>query len=289
MAEPIQSGAVYRITSRASNNLRLELGDGDTRNGTQAQGWHEMTDISFYNQQWLVEDTGDHVNWTLRNLRSGTYLDLSNGGSDNGTKLQGWGGVDNDNRKWTISQLGPYWAIRNKGTQTAVDLADGGKNDGTRVWGWQYIPNDNQKWLFKRMTRTPQEIQALLGANVRVGRVEFPHYQDMNYLVLPLNLQNIIYNDSGIKRNFRWRPEIFDCDDFAVTFKAAVAKHGYDSILVDNIAILCGIMFGSKPPNLGHALNWSVSETLNSINFLEPQNGQWNADAFGWQAYFGMF
>jgi hypothetical protein len=44
---------------------------GTPDNGTQAQGWQEMTDTNFYNQVWLVESTAGQY-WTLRNLRSGS-------------------------------------------------------------------------------------------------------------------------------------------------------------------------------------------------------------------------
>jgi hypothetical protein len=64
------------------------------------------------------------------------------------------------------------------------------------------------------MTRTPQEIHQLLAAHPRVAGVQFPNYADVNYLVLPVNLINIIYADSGIAQTFHWRSEIFDCKDF---------------------------------------------------------------------------
>jgi hypothetical protein len=36
-------------------------------------------------------------------------------------------------------------------------------------------------------------------------------------------------------------------------------------------------MYGSKP-GAGHALNWSVTDNLNAIEFLEPQNGTWDGE-----------
>ncbi|KAA8906648.1 polyporus squamosus lectin [Sphaerosporella brunnea] len=290
MAEAIQNGAVYWITSKASPNLRLELSNGDPSNGTQAQGWQQMTDYAFYNQMWLVELV-DGGYWTFRNLRSGTCLDLNGGNPGNGTKVQGWVAMDNNyNQHWAIIQLGgAYWKIKNRGTGTVIDLSGGGNSNGTKIQGWQDMANNpNQAWLFTRMTRTPTQIQALLAQNPRVAPVQFPSYADANYLNLPINLWNLIYAESMIAQNFHWRSEIFDCDDFAFTLKAAVAKHGNDWVRADGTAILCGFMFGRKP-NGAHAYNWCLTDSLNQVTFIEPQNGTWSVDAFGYQAYFGVF
>lgn len=81
----------------------------------------------------------------------------------------------------------------------------------TRVQGWQDIPNDNQKWSFERVSRTPTEIQAVLTANPRTASTQFKHYADANYLLLPKRVRDAIYTASGIRNNFRWRSEVFDC------------------------------------------------------------------------------
>ncbi|KAF7118883.1 hypothetical protein CNMCM5793_008519 [Aspergillus hiratsukae] len=234
MAGPIQSGAVYRLTPKSASQLRLELSNGDPANGTQAQGWGEQDDYAFYNQVWLLTKSPQGW-WRFVNLRSGTNLDLSTGSSANGTKIQGWATYDNDNQKWFITDAGNgYWKIANKGTGTVVDLAGGGTASGTHVQGWQDIPNDNQKWSFERVSRTPDEIQAVLTANPLTAPTQFKHYADANYLLLPKRVRDAIYRASGIRNNFRWRSEVFDCDDFAFTFKAAVAKDGNDWIRANN-------------------------------------------------------
>ncbi|KAJ7727990.1 hypothetical protein DFH07DRAFT_969990 [Mycena maculata] len=108
------------------------------------------------------------------------------------------------------------------------------------------------------------------------------------YLVLPQERLLKILNNSGVPKK-TWRDQIFDCDDFAMVFKAEVGKWGDKTFKADKFAILCGIMFGTKGKE-GHAYNWTLdSKDLNTVIFFEPQTGEFSRNAWNWKAYFGLF
>jgi len=46
---------------------------------------------------------------------------------------------------------------------------------------------------------------------------------DKQYLCLPRGVIDTIYAGSGLATT-AWRPEIFDCDDFAFSMKSAVSR-----------------------------------------------------------------
>lgn len=80
-------------------------------NGTPCQGWEDASDKgSTYDQQWFISAVaGQDGIFTLVNLRSGTYLDLNNGSSTNGTQVQGWskaGSGAKGNQQWKITPEG---------------------------------------------------------------------------------------------------------------------------------------------------------------------------------------
>jgi len=108
------------------------------------------------------------------------------------------------------------------------------------------------------------------------------------YLVLPEEKLREIWEKSGLSSR-KWRHEIFDCDDFAMIFKAEIAKWGDDHLKADGFAILCGLMYGSKPGE-GHAYNWTILPSdLEKIVFIEPQSCSFNDKPWGYKAYFGLF
>lgn len=78
---------------------------GSSTDGTKVQGWEKLTSELTYDQQWLISEvSGSTGVYTLRNLRSGTYLDLNEGSNTDGTKVQGWEMISDDKaQQWTIS------------------------------------------------------------------------------------------------------------------------------------------------------------------------------------------
>jgi len=65
---------------------------GSPAKGRVCQGWQNLSyKAEAFNQQWFITAVqGRNDIFTMRNLRSGTYLDMSDGSSANGTRVQGY-------------------------------------------------------------------------------------------------------------------------------------------------------------------------------------------------------
>lgn len=82
--------------------LSNSSGVGSDSDGAQIWGWADQsTGIGAFDQEWLVVDAGTPGVYTLHNVRGGTYMDLDNGGSANGTIVHAWrqAGI---NQQWKI-------------------------------------------------------------------------------------------------------------------------------------------------------------------------------------------
>jgi Ricin-type beta-trefoil lectin domain-like len=88
---------------------------GSPSNGTSVIGWQDVggnADGAAFNQRWIVSPVdGQPDVYTLHNLHGGTSLDLSGGGSANGTRIQGWEFLNNRNQQWKISkaEVDGFW------------------------------------------------------------------------------------------------------------------------------------------------------------------------------------
>jgi hypothetical protein len=288
------SNNVYTIKNVASGTV-LDLDNGKSANGTKCQGWEAYPKSELtYDQQWLISDVQGSVGvYTLRNLRGGTYLDLSNGSSTDGTKVQGWEAASSanvKNQQWTITAEGStgHYRLQNVAGGTYLDLDSGNSANGTKVQGWSYVKDDkNQLWDLTRVSRTHDEVQAIVDANSFTG-VEFASYRtDELYVVVPDSVRQDIYNGTGLSKT-SWRDQIFDCDDFAIVAKAAVAKWANGFLLADGITVLFGVMFGENISGKKHSYNWYLTQDLSSLVFFEPQNGT-EVTPTGYTGYFGLF
>jgi len=243
-----------------------------------------------FDQLWLIEDCrGEFDTYTIRNLYTGAYLDLSNSSKADGTTITGFHGTGGSNQKWLIKRNGgnnQVWKIRNKATGTFVDL----KNGGTDIVGWQGSWNDvtslgHQDWHFRRVSLTYSQLDHLIRSDgfVLPGASLKRYNVDKLYLLLPRStIESIIYGRSGLaKRTYRF--DIFDCDDFALAMKASCIEWGNEYFQkTDGFAIMCGLMTGKytqfQPPNtykdFAHAYNWFVDRDTQKVVYFEPQRGK---------------
>ncbi|KAJ8088744.1 hypothetical protein PM082_013987 [Marasmius tenuissimus] len=161
-----------------------------------------------------------------------------------------------------------------------VDLRDGGDANGTAITGWEGDWNresgtvSHQQWVFQRVSQSSDEVGKILrGSPHRIAQ-DFKSYQvDGEYIILPQGIWQSIWRGTKLNGHRRWRRQIFDCDDFAVVFKSAVAEWGYDNVRADNISILCGLMLGRArvPKEPGHAYNFTINDNYDRVVFFEPQ------------------
>ncbi|KAF5388224.1 hypothetical protein D9615_000847 [Tricholomella constricta] len=282
---------VYRI-SNSTVPIVVDLNRGDPTNGTAVTAW---SDNGGLNQLWLAEETGEADTFTLRNLAGGTYMDLARGSAAEQTNIEGWSRTG-DNQKWTIKRAidGTSWKIQNYASKTFADLYNGGDSDGTPIYGWTGTwddDNSHQKWNFQRMSATSAEVTLAIRNNPHLAHDYRGYLLDGEYLILSADVWHQVWATTGLGQgNKVWRSEIFDCDDFAVTMKAAVAAWGADNIRADNCALLCGIMLGVNPndPTDAHAYNFNLTNDHTGVIFYEPQTDQFLND-IGYNAYLAFF
>jgi len=151
---------IYSLQNFGSGSF-LDMSMGSSANGNKVQGWHGLpADNAWqYDQLWLIQSLDDAQGggYTIWNLRSGTYLELSNGSNENGAQAQGWARVtdNNDpnhqNQEWTFHRDADeprFYQIINKRSGTALDLYYAAPDDGTKVQGWQAANpvSPNQLW-----------------------------------------------------------------------------------------------------------------------------------------------
>ncbi|KAK7691007.1 hypothetical protein QCA50_006110 [Cerrena zonata] len=284
---------IYHIRHANVANVRMALANsGSADIGTAVIAWRDDNDA--YDHMWLVQPVPNEADtYTIRNLSTGTYADLSGSSPKNGTHVIGWSKNGANNQKWIIKKDGSdgsRWKSQNKATGTFMDLYGGG-GSGTNIVGWEGSwtnGNGNQQWLFERLSVTASNVNDSLKIS-HVIRQDFKSYLEDGLYLIPTKEQlSSILQNSGLTKT-KWRTDIFDCDDFATVLKAEVSKWGNVSFKADGFAVLCGMMFGSKD-SAAHAYNWTLDRTDNlRIWFLEPQNGQYSEDAWGYKGYFGLF
>jgi len=93
---------------------------------------------------------------------------------------------------------------------------------------------------------------------------------DSLYGTLDFNLLKTIWDSSKLG-DYNYKPQKFDCDDFAVCMKDAVSKYSHDQSKPDNRGSLCGIMYGRDAKG-SHAYNYTVNP-FGELILFEPQDG----------------
>ncbi|EEB94816.1 hypothetical protein MPER_06309, partial [Moniliophthora perniciosa FA553] len=196
------SRGVYFIRN-AQASLNIELNNGSPNNGTVVSGWEpkpwaDASDFNASSQLWLVEPIKDTTNtYTLRNIKGGTYFELSGGNAASGTQIIGSQGTGGNTQKWIIKKdsSGNY-RIQNVASQTFVDLYLGGTANGTAIYGWTGQWNTtgpHQQWVFQRMSQSTDEIRNILLRNPNNTQDFHCYNADVEYLILPQGLWKVIW------------------------------------------------------------------------------------------------
>ena len=119
---------------------------------------------------------------------------------------------------------------------------------------------------------TGGEVQDIINATYPGVAIAIYFEEGTNYGSLDYNGLKKLWDDSKLA-DYRLKEDKFNDPDFAVCFKADVAKHSYDANLPDDKGILCGVIWVKvKVNNKTHALNFTVDIFGNLILF-DPQNG----------------
>ncbi|KAG1858036.1 hypothetical protein DFJ58DRAFT_782578 [Suillus subalutaceus] len=242
------------------------------------QPWSGSSDSRrAFPQLWLVDPSSSNLGivYTIRNLSSGKYLTSRNGSSvviDDPTHTT--------TDYWTITShpLG-YYRITNFEWKKSI----GGQNPNHyyTILG----QNRNERWdLGKPLSCSGAEIDRILNvlrgpANPTLDLQRLKGYTTTTglYLIPSRGIFEEIRLAAGIEKT-NFRNELFDCDDFAFEFKAAVAAWFTDKIGIDGIAIFCGIMFeeyldNTGNPVTGHVYNFLLSDDHSQLQYYDPQDG----------------
>ncbi|KAJ8469474.1 hypothetical protein ONZ51_g8969 [Trametes cubensis] len=225
---------IYRI-EHGRVPVRIALARHSSEDGAAIVVWNLKDE--YLDHLWLIKSVpGQADTYTIRNTVGGTYMDLKKSSRDNGTPIIGWHWTGNDNQKWIIKKETSgtgCWKIQNKAAESFIDLYDGESADGSKIVGWQSSWNDgppgkslgHQLWTFSPQSLFGHEIHTILKTNPYL-RQDFKSYiSDGMYLILSRTQLQEIWSKMGLTSK-DWRSEIFDCDDFAFTFKTEVAKWG---------------------------------------------------------------
>jgi hypothetical protein len=98
---PIPDG-VYVIRSKATDTV-VDLSAGNSGNEAVIWGWFAVPmEHHYFNQNWWIEKVGVGNRYTIRNVRTNTYMEVAGGRPENGTRVQGYQKNDTVSQEWHI-------------------------------------------------------------------------------------------------------------------------------------------------------------------------------------------
>ena len=132
---------------KSSGNKALDIRDGHIANGTSAQIWDPNSTNA---QQWFISPTGDGL-YAIMNPASLKYLDASNSGTNDGTKVQIWDRAANNTcaQKWNITKNGDGYRITSSCSGKSLDIFDGKIISGSSVQIWNNNDTAAQRWYLE--------------------------------------------------------------------------------------------------------------------------------------------
>lgn len=152
---PIVANGFYQL-STASN---LDLTAANDSNGSNVQ---INTTTSSGLQYWQVTRSSDGL-YTLRNPRSGKYLDVNSEGRINGVNVQLWEGHPTCAQKWQISKnTNGTYTLLSACSGLVLDVANGATStDGTNVQIWSGNGTPAQQWSLIPLSQIPDATYGL--------------------------------------------------------------------------------------------------------------------------------
>ncbi|MFI5986756.1 RICIN domain-containing protein [Streptomyces sp. NPDC051555] len=103
------------------------------------------------NQKWTFERSGGY--WKVKNVNSGKCLDVFDGSSAEGARLQQYrcGGTDSQLWEYVATQTVPeYFKLKNRRSGKCMDVSGRSHDDGAIIHQWTCLDGDdhNQQWRF---------------------------------------------------------------------------------------------------------------------------------------------
>jgi hypothetical protein len=262
-------------------------------------------------QQWILEPFNlEEQYFRIKSIDSGKYLDSADPGT---TLVCKWEKNDSESNpnprqvwhiKYTIMakqvggdiELDYYYGFTISSLDATKKLLDCSDYNTSDISKQSEKPNElGQLWYFEgssyASTIKQSEIKSLF--TKKYGGLPFYTYTtvlnaDIRYHTLTTTEVIQIYQQSDLnpaKKKFEWKAEKFDCDDFAICFKADVSKWMYQHEQQVPAGAAFGVMWGTKKKE-GHAFNFYITPELDIVLF-EPQKGSL-INELEWDPYFAM-
>ncbi|MGB7392809.1 MAG: M12 family metallopeptidase [Pricia sp.] len=141
----IESGAVYRITSKASGKV-MDITGASRNSGARLQQWPWKNGN---NQKFRVQNAGGG-SYRLTAVHSGKVLDVVDGSTANSAEIQQWDYAGNNNQKWNlVSKGGGEYEIVSVNSGKLIDVPRG-TDENINLIQWPRNNGDNQRWIFQK-------------------------------------------------------------------------------------------------------------------------------------------
>ncbi|KZV65628.1 carbohydrate-binding module family 13 protein [Peniophora sp. CONT] len=282
MSFSADSGVYY--IEHAHVPVRMAMSTDSSNPSVPVVGWSVNDDI--LDHMWLITPvSGEKNTYHIRNLVTGTYMDLDRGSSGDGAAITGYYPWEPaENQKWIVKQVKEgIWKIQNKKSKTFADLLNGGSANGTKIVGWKgdwdYKSSDRQNWTFNRQSGIIDgDMKDIITYNQLIGQNVQSFAPNRIYLTLSKDRLREIWRYSGLQDNSsRRRPDVFDEDALSFVYKSEVAKWGNSQFKADRFTIFCGVIYGSDSQGGRCACNWVIKDR--KIIFFDPSTGAFSDDA----------
>ncbi|KAJ7016619.1 hypothetical protein C8F04DRAFT_1341843 [Mycena alexandri] len=231
---------------------------GDTR----VQIWQKVSfgTANSLNQLWMVKTAGPG-NYILRNLRSGTVMDLADGSPKNHTSIIGFQYYGNSNQQWEIIEA------------AYVNLAGNYHVDGQPIIGYEYTDETDELWKFERRDASAVDIVRIAGS---VAMDAHPTSANPMYYVPPIALLSEV-----------WLGFSLSSDDKALEFRTAFIKWAEGNIRAAvDLSLLVGSAKALDHPDKA-GVNWTLSDNYGGVVFFSPGTGSVTVSPGG--SLFGLF
>ncbi|KAG9218687.1 hypothetical protein CCMSSC00406_0001199 [Pleurotus cornucopiae] len=253
---------IYHIQHAHSANVRMAINSGLEHFpkfdkslirivDAAAIGFHSWED--FANHMWLIDPVeGYNDTFTIRNLASGNYLDLTDGYQSDGTSIYCRAPTGGNNQKWIIKrdvhqepQKELLWKIQNEASKTFADLYGGRVSSS-----------------FSYLVLSSERLRAIWGDTDLGSTKSRPEIFDIDDFAT-------IFKAEVAK----WGNKTFKADGFGIL-----------------CGMMFGSKTDNNGKEISTAYNWNLEvKDLSKVVFYRPLDGTISYDADGYKAYFGLY
>ncbi|KAG8980814.1 hypothetical protein FRB90_007465, partial [Tulasnella sp. 427] len=264
------------ILKNKKSRTNLDIVNGSPQDGARIYGYEPSAEDKIGSQLWIVERDGPNETFTLRNLQSGTYVDLVGGPCSNGSPVAGYSRALSASQEWRIKERElDHYTIQCSQTETYLEIPGGKPNNSlVATCSAAEIGNDHQVWCFEPVSCTSTTLLNLFQAWKPEIKLYAPSGESIQYFLLPSQLYRNVWRNTGLLRQ-PMQNNLFDHSGFVMCMKNAVttwvrSTYGAD---IRGYSVLFGIIYGNTPGG-PRAFNWYLSPDLGLLVFFDALSGK---------------